>query len=286
MTTLSADPFKGATTNGDHEPPVTHPCHHNPTNPHPGAHRPSWLVCATSPPTAAHSTVARQFPVAAGMKVGHYRSMIVSGKRVLLARHGQTEWNLLGRRQGQLDSRLTERGVEQARRNAAALNGHAIDTVFTSPLGRAVTTAQIFADTLGGAVVVVEELAEVHHGDFAGLTDSEIEQRHFGEWDRRARDKYHWRFPGGESYADADRRAAEALTLIDRHPADRPLIISHAMISKMLLRQLLDLEPHDALTRRHPHDVVYEVDCRAGSLRQLLPTRSAVRRSPGPTGRM
>lgn len=188
---------------------------------------------------------------------------------VLLARHGQTEWNLVGRRQGQLDSRLTARGVEQASRNAAALRGHAVDAVFTSPLGRAVSTAEIFARALGAATVVVEELAEVHHGRFAGLTDAEIERRHLAEWGRRARNKYHWRFPGGESYADADRRAAAALARIDRHRADRPLIVSHEMIGRMLLRHLLDLDLHDALDRRHPHDVVYEVDPHAGGFREL-----------------
>jgi probable phosphoglycerate mutase len=193
----------------------------------------------------------------------------MSCERVLLARHGQTEWNLVGRRQGQLDSPLTERGVEQARLAAAALRGHAVDTVFTSPLGRAVTTAEIFARALGAAIVVVDDLAEVHHGRFAGLTDGEIERRYLREWGCRARNKYHWRFPGGESYADADRRAAAALALIGRHPADRPLIVSHEMIGRMLLHHLLDLAPRDALSRRHPHDVVYEVDPRAGSLREL-----------------
>lgn len=190
--------------------------------------------------------------------------------RVLLARHGLTEWNLVGRRQGRLDSPLTERGVDQARRAAAALGGHGVDAVFTSPLGRAVSTAEIFGRALGAAVVVVEELAEVHHGRFAGLTDGEIERRHPGEWGRRAQDKYHWRFPGGESYADADRRAAAALALVDRHRADRPLIVSHEMIGRMLLRQLLDLDSRDALGRRHPHDVVYEVDPRTRSVRELL----------------
>jgi broad specificity phosphatase PhoE len=201
---------------------------------------------------------------------GHNRSVIVSCERVLLARHGQTEWNLVGRRQGQLDSRLTERGVEQAGRSAAVLRGHAVDAVFTSPLGRAVSTAEIFARALSAAVVVVDELAEVHHGRFAGLTDGEIERRHLGEWGRRARNKYYWRFPGGESYADADRRAAAALALIDRHRADRPLIVSHEMVGRMLLHHLLDLDPCDALGRRHPHDVVYEVAPHTGSLRELL----------------
>lgn len=183
------------------------------------------------------------YSVVGGSGRGHHHPVIMSSERVLLARHGQTEWNLVGRRQGQLDSPLTERGVEQARLAAAALRGHAVDAVFTSPLGRAVTTAEIFARALGAAIVVVDDLAEVHHGRFAGLTHGEIERRYLREWGCRARNKYHWRFPGGESYADADRRAAAALALIDRRLADRPLIVSHEMIGRMLLRHLLDLAP-------------------------------------------
>jgi len=61
---------------------------------------------------------------------------------VFLARHGQTQWNLQGRRQGRLDSPLTRTGVEQANRHAVVLQGRGIDGIFTSPLGRAVTTAR------------------------------------------------------------------------------------------------------------------------------------------------
>jgi broad specificity phosphatase PhoE len=64
---------------------------------------------------------------------------------VLLARHGQTEWNALGRRQGQLDSPLTAAGVEQAHRHAKTVAVRGIDGIFTSPLGRALTTAEIIA---------------------------------------------------------------------------------------------------------------------------------------------
>jgi probable phosphoglycerate mutase len=81
--------------------------------------------------------------------------------RVFLARHGQTEPNLERRRQGQLDSALTAGGVEQAHRHAVVLRPYAIDGIFTSPLGRAVATADIIGAHLGPAVAVVDELTEV-----------------------------------------------------------------------------------------------------------------------------
>ena len=178
--------------------------------------------------------------------------------RVLLARHGQTEWNVLGRRQGQLDSPLTAAGLAHAHRHAAVLAGADLDAIFTSPLGRATTTARIIAGVTGLPVTVLDDLAEVHHGAFAGLTDEDIAARHPDAAGARARDKYHWRFPGGESYADADRRAAAALRVITREAAS-PLVVSHEMIGRMLLRNLLDEQPAAALRRHQPHDVIYAV---------------------------
>jgi len=179
--------------------------------------------------------------------------------RVLLARHGQTEWNVLGRRQGQLDSPLTAAGLAQAHRHAKTLTGFDLDAIFTSPLGRASTTAAIIAEAVGLPVTVVDELAEVHHGDFTGLTNADIALRHPNAARERAKDKYNWRFPNGESYADADFRAAKALALIAQQ-SRKPLIVSHEMIGRMLLRNLLAEEPAEALRRNQPHDVIYIVD--------------------------
>jgi broad specificity phosphatase PhoE len=179
--------------------------------------------------------------------------------RVLLARHGQTEWNVLGRRQGQLDSPLTAAGVAHAHRHAHTLASTDIDAIFTSPLGRARTTAQIIAETAGLPLTVLDDLSEVHHGSFAGLTNADIASQHPDAARERSQDKYHWRFPKGESYADADRRAAAALRAI-AGAAQRPLIVSHEMIGRMLLRNLLSEEPADALRRNQPHDVIYVVD--------------------------
>jgi probable phosphoglycerate mutase len=179
---------------------------------------------------------------------------------VTLVRHGETEWNRLGRRQGQLDSPLTADGIGHGQRVAAALAGVGIDGVFTSPLRRSLLTARACGEVLGCPVVVIDELAEVHHGAMAGLTATEIERAFPGDMARRAADRYEWRFPGGESYADADRRAAGALGRVAAAGGVRPLIVSHEMIDRMLLRGLLGADPATALTWHHPHGVIYRVD--------------------------
>lgn len=180
--------------------------------------------------------------------------------QVFVARHGETEWNQERRRQGQLDSPLTALGQLQAERLAVVAGGLLVDGVFSSPLERSVTTAARCADALCLTVSVIEELAEVHHGDMAGLTSKEIDVRFPGEMVRRAADKYRWRFPGGESYADVDRRAGRALSCIAAEGVVRPLIVSHEMIGRMLMRNLLGVGSRTALGWGHPHDVIYAID--------------------------
>jgi broad specificity phosphatase PhoE len=175
---------------------------------------------------------------------------------VYLARHGQTEWNVDGRRQGRLDSPLTPLGLLQARRHATLVASQQIDFIFTSPLGRARRTAEILGVTLGLSAQVLDDLAEVAHGEWSGLTSAEIDADWPGQRVARERDKYAFRFPGGESYADAEVRAGRALAEIARSGARRPLLVSHEMVGRMLLKQL---GVQDALHRRQPSDVVYRV---------------------------
>ncbi|MEU9397674.1 histidine phosphatase family protein [Streptomyces sp. NPDC048324] len=193
---------------------------------------------------------------------------------VYLARHGQTEWNLAGRRQGRLDSPLTDRGVRQVHRNARLTSHEPVDAIFASPLERARTSAEAFAAALGLAVQLLDDLSEVDHGEWSGLTDGEIESGWPDEVAARKRDKYSYRFPGGESYADADSRAGRALASIARAGARRPLLVSHEMIGRMLMKHLGQLDRDAALRLSHPSDVVYCVGA-AGRISRLSFDRAA-----------
>jgi len=178
---------------------------------------------------------------------------------VYLARHGQTVWNLEGRQQGRLDSPLTPEGVLQVRRNAAAVRCEPVDALFSSPLKRARTSAAAFAAVLRIPVRVLDELIEVDHGELSGLTRAEVAASWPGLDEARARDKYFYRFPGGESYADADARAGRALARIAGSGVRAPLLVSHEMIGRMLLKNLAGLDSVQALRLSHPSDVVYKV---------------------------
>jgi probable phosphoglycerate mutase len=95
--------------------------------------------------------------------------------RLLLVRHGQSEWNAAGRWQGQQDPPLTDLGRRQARAVARSIG--AVDGVFASDLQRAAETAAIIATELGVLPVVVDpDLRERHAGEWEGLTRAEIER--------------------------------------------------------------------------------------------------------------
>jgi broad specificity phosphatase PhoE len=190
---------------------------------------------------------------------------------VYLVRHGETEWNRTGRRQGQLDAPLTERGMAEVRRVAERIESLPIDGVFSSPLGRAVATARTYAQVLQLTITTVDDLRELDHGVMAGMTNEEIERAFPGEMARRSRDKYQWRFPDGESYADADLRAASALRQIAESGGCQPLVVSHEMIGRMLLGKLLGLEPQDALKSGLAHDVIYRIDVESKTVVELTP---------------
>ena len=190
-------------------------------------------------------------------------------ERVVLARHGETEWNRLGRRQGQLDSPLTIAGRRHAEVVARLVASAGIDSIFSSPLGRAQLTAVIIAETIGSRVQVVDGLAEVHHGAFAGLTNEEIEATYPGEMARRGAAKYTWRFPGGESYADASVRASAALDEVARSGSSSPLLVAHEMIGRLLVRALLGLTPDEALSLSLPHGTALEVSPTRGTVKAI-----------------
>ena len=93
--------------------------------------------------------------------------------RILLVRHGQSEWNASGRWQGQADPPLSELGEEQAVAAARALG--MVDAIYASDLVRAHHTAELVAAQLGADVVVAPNLRERSAGEWEGRTRAEIE---------------------------------------------------------------------------------------------------------------
>ena len=99
-------------------------------------------------------------------------------RKLILVRHAETQWNREGRFQGHLDSRVTERGIEQIQAVAERLRSVEVDAVYTSDLGRSILTADRIARAVHAPVVVDVRLRERSHGLFEGLTRDMANERY------------------------------------------------------------------------------------------------------------
>ncbi len=169
---------------------------------------------------------------------------------ILLARHGETDWNRDGRFQGWADPGLNETGRAQARLLAAQLADVPFDAVYSSDLRRAHETALIVAEPHSVPVVIDRGLREIDVGSWSGLTRAEIEAR----------------FPGmehhdGESRDDHLARVLEAVERIaGDHPGERILIVSHGGSLRALRRHAIGEPVHPIANCG-----VYELRFRDGS---------------------
>lgn len=141
---------------------------------------------------------------------------------ILVIRHGQSEWNELGKWQGQENPPLTDLGMSQAREAAQQVGD--IDAVYSSPLMRAATTASIIAESIGvGPVQIIEDLMERHAGDWQGLTRDEINQHYPGYLDSGQRP------PGWEDDDEVQARVHRGLRkIVAAHPGGSVLTVAHA----------------------------------------------------------
>jgi probable phosphoglycerate mutase len=150
--------------------------------------------------------------------------------RILLVRHGETDWNRDRRLQGHSDRPLNGTGREQARALAEELADEPLEAIYSSDLSRADETARIVAAANGLEVTSLRELRERHFGTWEGLSDAEIEQR-FPEQiaDGTLGD--------GETREEMDQRILAALHQIAReHPGGTVLVVSHGGPLRSVLR--------------------------------------------------
>jgi broad specificity phosphatase PhoE len=145
---------------------------------------------------------------------------------ILLARHGETDWNRDNRFQGHADPPLNDTGRSQAAELAAALAEEPLAAVYSSPLRRALETAEIAAAPHGLDPVPVEALREVDVGSWQGLTRAEIEERFPAQFARWLEYEQGW--DDGETYDEMGVRVMAALfELAAAHDGEQILAVSH-----------------------------------------------------------
>jgi broad specificity phosphatase PhoE len=153
---------------------------------------------------------------------------------LLLARHGETDWNREGRWQGWADPPLNDTGRAQARRLADELRALAFDAVYSSDLRRAFETAEILAEPHGVPIVADPGLREIDVGSWSGLTRAEIGER-FPDGER----------PDGETHEEHGGRVrTSVMRIARRHLGGRILLVGHGGTIRSIHDVISDLPYH------------------------------------------
>jgi alpha-ribazole phosphatase len=164
--------------------------------------------------------------------------------RLILIRHGETEWNATLRYQGHSDIPLNERGREQARITGARLARYDATALYTSDILRAVQTAEPIGAAVKLAPQTLPDLREIDVGQWEGLTPEELYRRYPDHMREFERDPARTVRLGGESYAQLQARALNALNAIHAaHRSDETMLaVSHGGTIRALLCHVIGLD--------------------------------------------
>ncbi|HZA89010.1 MAG TPA: histidine phosphatase family protein [Solirubrobacterales bacterium] len=155
-------------------------------------------------------------------------------RTLFVIRHGETEASARGVYSSRAEIPLTEEGRAQAGRAAERLRGAGIDAVRTSPLDRALDTAQLIAEAAGAPLAVDERLREIDYGPLEGLNRLEAEERFGAAYTGWRERPFEARLPGMEPLDHALERARSAA--VDAvADARRPLLVAHQGILRLVL---------------------------------------------------
>ncbi len=162
---------------------------------------------------------------------------------IYLVRHGQTAWNKEEIFRGRTDIPLDEMGLKQAEMAGQYFKGMRIDGIYSSPLSRALQTAQQIARFHRMEVQPLDGLMDMSFGNWEGHAHQEIKEID-PETYRRWREEPHLaRLPGGETLDHVRHRAMASLEeVIKRHPAETLVLVSHRVVNKVLLCGILGIE--------------------------------------------
>jgi phosphoserine phosphatase len=164
--------------------------------------------------------------------------------RLIVMRHGETEWTRAGRYAGSHDVPLNPTGLRQCDAAAAALAGRTVSAVYASPLERARTSAEIVAKPHRLAVVTEPAFREMTFGTWEGRTRDEVAAA-FPDLCRTWWEAPHLAaLPGAETLAEVGRRVTDGLAALrGRHADDTVMLVSHGVVIRLLVLHALGLGP-------------------------------------------
>jgi len=161
---------------------------------------------------------------------------------IILARHGETEWNVEEVFRGRIDVELNETGMKQAELLAEYLSGIKINAIYSSPLKRALKTAEMIAGYHKLDVEVAPGLIDFDYGKWQGLPHHEVKDKYkelYTEW-INSPDKV--KMPAGESLNDVSERAISVVDKVIAKYEGTVVLVSHRVVNKVLICALLGLD--------------------------------------------
>lgn len=162
--------------------------------------------------------------------------------RLLVVRHGQTEWNIAGRIQGSTDIDLDATGRAQVAEAAPELAAYEAVRIISSDLRRAVETARPVAELTGVEIELDKRLRERAYGPWEGLTQSEIAER-FPEEHRRWRSQEPLQHPEIETWTELHRRTGEAVRdIVESEVEGTAIVVCHGGSARQLIGGILGWE--------------------------------------------
>lgn len=164
--------------------------------------------------------------------------------RMIIVRHGESEWNRIHRYQGQLDAPLSELGQQQAEALAAHLRTQQFAAIYTSPLQRASFTAQAITRFHPGIPIRDDPaLLEIHHGEWQGKYADEISNQYAAGLQEWRRHPTRSQMPGGESFSNVLKRTLDFKErVLSEHPNQTILVSTHDVVVKILIADALGMD--------------------------------------------
>jgi len=165
-------------------------------------------------------------------------------RKILLVRHGLTDWNYTHRFQGRTDVPLNEAGLLQAEKTARRIESWPVDAVYSSPLTRARQTADIVTARLNKPTTIIDDLIEVCFGSWEGLYFKEKMEKKDETLMKWLADPFFNAPPGAEEWDSIKLRAERAVNSVLDSEHKHIVIVSHGGIIRALLVMFLGLDPH------------------------------------------
>ena len=177
---------------------------------------------------------------------------------IYIARHGETTWNEEGRIQGRSDPGLSPKGYAQSLALCDHLKDRPLSAIYTSTRQRSVLTAEPLANHFGLPIQRQPELDEIAFGILEGKLLHHFDEELKSEWERFKDDRFLYRIPGAENYADvANRIKPFAQKLLRVHEGHEVLIVGHRVVNRLLIGMLMEYPPEKVLKIEQTNDILY-----------------------------